>query len=76
MLNRGLERFAPGTHDIVRDLVDEAHRTALAVPELERLARTLAGALHSVFVLAGIIALGALLVTFFVPRREQLGQEE
>ena len=76
MLNRGLERFAPGTRNIVRDLVDEAHRTALAVPELERLARTLAGALHSVFVLAGIIALGALLVTFFVPRREQLGQEE
>jgi len=43
---------------------------------LERLVRTLADALHAVFVLAGIIAAGVLLVSLFVPRREQLGQEE
>jgi len=76
MLNRGLEHAAPGTHDIVRDLVDQTRRAALALPELERLVRTLADALHAVFVLAGIIAAGVLLVSLFVPRREQLGQEE
>ncbi|MDB5360499.1 MAG: transporter [Rhodospirillales bacterium] len=76
MLNRGLALAAPGTHDIVRNLVDDAQRAALASPELNRLVDILAGALHSVFILAGIIAVGALIVTFFVPRQEQLGQEE
>jgi EmrB/QacA subfamily drug resistance transporter len=76
MLNRGLERAAPGTHDIVRALVDAPTRAALAAPELARLVGTLAGALHSVFVLAAVIAIGALLVALTVPRQEQLGQEE
>jgi MFS family permease len=76
MLNRGLELAAPGTHDIVRDLVDEGRRAALVLPELERLVGTLAGALHAVFVLDGVIAVGVLLVSFLVPPREQLGQEE
>jgi len=76
VLNRGLERAAIGDHDIVRDLVDDARRAALAGPDLTRLVDTLAGALHSVFILAAIIAVGALIVTFFVPAQEQLGQEE
>ena len=76
VLNHGLARAAPGSHDIVRDLVDDARRAALAGPELDRLIGTLAAALHAVFVLAAIIAVGTLLVTFFVPRQEQLGQEE
>jgi len=76
VLNHGLERAAIGDHDIVRDLVDQGRRTALAAPELTRLVDTLAGALHSVFILAAIIAVGALIVSFFVPRQEQLGQEE
>jgi EmrB/QacA subfamily drug resistance transporter len=76
MLNRGLERAAPGTHDIVRSLVDAPRRAALALPELDRLVATLAAALHSVYVLAGIIAVGVLLVALAVPRQEQLGQEE
>lgn len=76
VLNRGLAQASPETHDIVRELVDNARRTSLARPELERLLGTLAGALHSVFILAAIIAVGALLVTLFVPPREQLGQEQ
>ena len=76
VLNRGLAQAAPGTHDIVRELVDNAHRAALAGPELTRLMGTLAGALHSVFILATAFAVGALIVTLFVPSREQLGQEQ
>jgi EmrB/QacA subfamily drug resistance transporter len=76
VLNRGLELAAPGTHDIVRELIDKGRRAALAASELTQLVETLAGALHSVFILGGIIAVGALIVTFFVPRQEQLGQEE
>jgi len=75
VLNRGLAQAAPGTHDIVRELVDNVRRAALARSELNRLIGTLAGALHSVFILAAIIAVGALLVTLFVPPREQLGRE-
>jgi MFS family permease len=76
VLNRGLERAAAGSRDIVRDLVSETSRVALARPELDRLVDTLAGALHAVFVLGGIIAVGALLVALCVPRQAQLGQEE
>jgi MFS family permease len=76
VLNRGLELAAPGTHDIVRDLVDKGRRAALDAPALNRLVETLAGALHAVFILAAVISVGALIVTFFVPGREQLGQEE
>ena len=76
VLNRGLALAAPGTHDIVRELVDNGRRAALARPELQRLIGTLAGALHSVFILAALIAVGALIVTLFVPPREQLGQEQ
>jgi EmrB/QacA subfamily drug resistance transporter len=76
VLNHSLERAAPGTHDIVRELVDHGRRAALGTPELDRLIDTLADALQSVFTLAGIIAVGALIVTLFVPRQEQLGQEE
>ncbi len=76
VLNRGLALLAPGTHDIVRTLVDGRRRAALTASVLHRLADTLASALHADFILAGIIAIGALIVTFFVPRQEQLGQEE
>lgn len=75
VLNRSLALAAPGTPDVVRDLVDRARRSTLASADLGRLIETLAGALHSVFVLASIIAVGVLIVTLFVPRREQLGQE-
>jgi EmrB/QacA subfamily drug resistance transporter len=75
VLNRGLALAAPGSHDIVRALVDNGRRAALARSDLDRLIGTLAGALHSVFVLATLIAVGALIVTLFVPPREQLGQE-
>jgi EmrB/QacA subfamily drug resistance transporter len=76
VLNRGLARAAPGTHDLVRELVDNSRRAVLGRPELNRLIGTLAGALHSVFVLATLIAVGALIVTLFVPPQEQLGREQ
>jgi Na+/melibiose symporter-like transporter len=76
VLNRGLALAASGTHDIVRELVDGQRRATVGKAELHRLVETLAGALHSVFILAGVLAVGALLVAVFVPRQEQLGQEE
>ncbi|HLZ67114.1 MAG TPA: MDR family MFS transporter [Aliidongia sp.] len=76
VLNRGLERAGQGTQDIVRDLVSEASRAALAGPELGRLIDTLAGAMHAVFVLGAITAVGAFAVSLAVPRHAQLGQEE
>ncbi|HEV2678755.1 MAG TPA: MDR family MFS transporter [Aliidongia sp.] len=76
VLNRGLERTAPGIHDIVRDLVSPARRADLGMVELARLVATLEGALHDVFLLAAAVAVGALLVTLFVPRMARLGLEE
>ncbi len=76
VLNHGLTRAAPDIHDVVRTLVDIGRRGSLAGLERARLIETLAAALHSVFILASIIAVGALIVAFIVPRREQLGQEE
>lgn len=76
LLNRGLALAAPGTHDIVRELVDKARRAALSAPSLQRLVATLADALHPVFVLAALIAVCAMIVTIFIPRQEKLGQEK
>ena len=75
VLNHGL-KLNSGSHDIVRELVDSARRSALAEPELNRLIETLAHALHSTFILTSILAVVALIVTLFIPRQEQLGQEE
>jgi MFS family permease len=75
VLNHGL-KMSTGTHDIVRELVDHGRRSALSESELTGLVGTLANALHSVFILASILAVAALIVTLFIPRREQLGQEE
>ena len=75
-LNRGLERAAPGSHDIVRDLVSATRRSELGMVELDRLITTLADALHTVFLLGAAIAVGALVVTLFVPRQARLGLEE
>jgi hypothetical protein len=60
----------------VRELVDNGRRAVLGRAELDRLIGTLAGALHSVFILATLIAVGALIVTLFVPPQEQLGREQ
>lgn len=76
VVNRGLALAAPGDHDIVRRLLDHARRAALPPAQLDRLVATLADVLHSVFALSGFIAVAALFVTFLVPVREQLGQEE
>ena len=75
VLNHGL-KLTSGSHDIVRELVDRGRRSALAAPELNRLVDTLAHALHSTFILTSILAIVALIVTLFIPRQEQLGQEE
>lgn len=74
VLNHGLAKS--GTHDIIRALVGVKTRVALSAPVLHQLTGILAGALHSVFILACIIAAGTLLATCFVQRQEQLGVEE
>jgi len=76
MLNHGLESAAPEAHDIVRDLVSATRRAALSRTELDRLIEPLANALHAVFVLGAVIAVGVLLVSLFVPREARLGMEE
>jgi MFS family permease len=76
MLNRGLETLGPGSRDIIGDLVSATRRTALAPAELDRLVGTLADALHAVFLLGAVVAVGALLVTLIVPRAARLGLEE
>ncbi|GGF10578.1 MFS transporter [Aliidongia dinghuensis] len=76
VLNRTLERAAGDSQDIVRDLVNTARRGALAPADLDRLVAILAQALDAVFLLGAIFAIGAFIVTLFVPRQARLGLEE
>ena len=46
VLNAGLTRAGPAAHDAVRDLIEPAHRLALAPPDLTRLTEALASALQ------------------------------
>lgn len=56
-------------HDLMRELVDPRLRAGLDPTELVAYVARLAGALHGVFLLAAIIALGVLAVACFAPRR-------
>ena len=75
VLNASLSAAGPEAHDAVRDLVEPALRTALPPAELARLTDALAHALHSVFMLAAVIAVAALLIILLVPRQARLPQE-
>jgi hypothetical protein len=70
VVNAGLA--GSGVHDAARDLVDPALRAALAPETLARIAGLLAGALHNVFLLGVILALGALVAAVLVPRAARL----
>jgi EmrB/QacA subfamily drug resistance transporter len=72
VLNAGLTRAGPAAHDAVRDLIEPAHRLALAPSELERLTAALGGALHGVFLLGAGVAVATLLVGMLVPRGARL----
>jgi Na+/melibiose symporter-like transporter len=75
VLNAGLNagRNGPGVHDVLRALVNPHLRAAMPADELLRLTGILSSAMHGVFVLSAILALGALIVAALVPadRREQ-----
>jgi Na+/melibiose symporter-like transporter len=70
VVNAGLA--GSGVHDAARDLVDPALRAALAPETLARIAGLLAGALHNVFLLGVVLALGALVAAVLVPRAARL----
>jgi hypothetical protein len=69
-VNAGLA--GSGVHDAARDLVDPALRAALAPETLALIAGLLAGALHNVFLLGVVLALGALVAAVLVPRAARL----
>jgi MFS family permease len=70
VVNAGLA--GSGVHDAARDLVDPALRAALAPETLALIAGLLAGALHNVFLLGVVLALGALVAAVLVPRAARL----
>jgi tetrahydromethanopterin S-methyltransferase subunit B len=54
-------------HDVLRALVNPHLRAAMPADELLRLTGILSSAMHGVFVLSAILALGALIVAALVP---------
>jgi MFS family permease len=69
VLNAGLTRA--GAHDVVRDLVNPHIRAAMPAHDLRHLTSMLSGALHGVFVLGVILAVGLVIVAVLVPRNRQ-----
>ncbi|WP_284944594.1 MFS transporter [Acidisoma cladoniae] len=67
VLNSGLA--GAGTHDALRALVSPARRAALSPMDLDRLTGLLGAALHGVFILSAVLAVGALLAALLVPRQ-------
>jgi EmrB/QacA subfamily drug resistance transporter len=70
VLNSGLA--GAGTHDALRALVNPARRASLPPMELDRLTGLLGAALHGVFILSAVLAVGALIAALVVPRKRPL----
>jgi MFS family permease len=71
VLNAGLSRA--GKQDVLRELVNPRLRAALPADELARLTTMLSHALHGVFVLGVILALGVLAVAWLMPGDRRAG---
>jgi EmrB/QacA subfamily drug resistance transporter len=69
ILNFGIAREAPGAGDALGKLLDPARRASLGADTIARLSSAIAGSLHDVYIIAGVLAALALAMTVLLPAR-------
>jgi EmrB/QacA subfamily drug resistance transporter len=67
MLNFSLSRYAPGAGETLNQLLEPARRASLAPESVDQLSRAIAGSLHEVYVIAAVLAVVTLALTFLLP---------
>lgn len=74
ILNLGVARQAPGAGDALGKLLEPGRRASLDAATVARLSEAIAGSLHDVYVIAGVLAVLALGLTMLLPGRLGLMQ--
>jgi EmrB/QacA subfamily drug resistance transporter len=69
ILNFGVARYAPEAGDALGTLLDPARRASLGADTIAHLSDAIAGSLHQVYVIAGVLAVLALAMTLLLPAR-------
>ncbi|HVU41285.1 MAG TPA: MDR family MFS transporter [Xanthobacteraceae bacterium] len=69
ILNFGVARHVPEAGDVMGGLFDPARRASLGADMVARLRDAIAGALHHVYIIAGILAVLTLIVTMLLPAK-------
>jgi hypothetical protein len=67
MLNFSVARYAPQAGDAFDRLLDPARRSSLGADAIARLSEAIAGSLHDVYIVAGVLAVLTLAATLLVP---------
>jgi len=69
ILNFGVARHVPAAGDVMGGLFNPARRASLGADMVARLRDAIAGALHHVYIIAGILAVLTLIVTMLLPAK-------
>ena len=69
MLNFGLTRQVPGASDALERLLDPGRRDELGANMVARLGSAIAGALHEVYIVSGLLAVATLVIVLLLPAR-------
>jgi EmrB/QacA subfamily drug resistance transporter len=69
ILNFGINRRIPGAGDAVNRLLEPAAREGLGAAEIARLSEAVAGSLHVVYIVAGLVAVVSLFLALALPAR-------
>jgi EmrB/QacA subfamily drug resistance transporter len=69
MLNFGVARQVPGAGDALERLLDPDRRNELSAEMIARLSSAIAGALHDVYIVAGVLAVATLAIVLLLPAR-------
>jgi EmrB/QacA subfamily drug resistance transporter len=69
MLNFGVARQVPGSGDALERLLDPGRRDELGTDMVARLGHAIAGALHEVYIVAGVLAVATLVIVLLLPVR-------
>ena len=69
ILNFGINRRIPEAGDAVNHLLEPAARHGLGAAEIARLSEAVAGSLHIVYVVAGLVAVVSLFLALALPAR-------
>jgi fucose permease len=69
ILNFGVARQGPAAGDALERLLDPARHASLSAETIAQLGETIAGALHEVYIIAGVFAALALVTALLLPAR-------